>query len=239
MTANQHSLSDQTRPDKTTLHWKTKRERKTLDRSAASPATRTPGVSQTQSQSQSQSQRKQDAAGDVPLFYLVDRSPLAARLAPGGDHDQYLLNTCNAATLRILQTTWVHHRSTLHSLTNRLKTRYCSSRSPTLLPILRILSRLPRAPRNRTWHPNNLRLHSPDTPSSLDNLSIFTVLIVVIYSFPIGFATLDASHPIELLLCSSAPLLRASQFPWHESPPPCFADTCLGAPFPLVDVSDK
>jgi hypothetical protein len=134
----------------------------------------------------------------VPLFYLVDR---AARLAPGGDHDQYLLNTCKAATLRILQTTWAHHRSTLHSLTNRLKTRYCSRRSPILLPILRILSRLPRAPRIGPGTPNNLRLHSPDTPSSLDNLSIFTVLIVVISSFPIGVATLDASHPIELLHC--------------------------------------
>jgi hypothetical protein len=233
MTANQHSLStrlDQTRPHFTLL--KDKQREKNTRRVCSVPYG---SHAQSQSVSKPEPEPEPEDAGcsGRRAPFLLGRS-LAARLAPGGDHDQYLLDTCTAATHRILQTTWEHHRSTLHSLTNRLKTRYCSPRSPRSPILLPILSRLPRAPRIGPGIPNNLRLHSPDTPSSLDNLSIFTVLIVVIYSFPTGLATLDASHPIELLLCS-----RASQSPWHESPPPCFADTCSGATFPLVDVSDK
>ena len=83
-----------------------------------------------------------------------------ARLAAGDVHDQYLLDTCNAQTHRILHSTCTHHRSTsiassgtsacCTALTNRLKTRYCS---PILL-----------ASSNRALHHKQHRLHSPVAP---------------------------------------------------------------------------
>jgi hypothetical protein len=100
-----------------------------------------------------------------------------ARLAAGDVHDQYLLDTCNAATHRILHSTCAHRCSTsiassctsatsarCTALTNRLKTRYCS-------PIL--LASLNRALHHKQ-HPAFTR-----RPSGLDNLLIFTILIRV------------------------------------------------------------